>query len=218
MTPSLAFSATVSTAALVTPSSVRFWVSRPTMRLTALRAAGRSGLMARGRHWCSPAPDPSRPARLSAPEHLHRQPQPWAELCRAEADEAGERKVPTGRGESHHRPAQQLALRRLGHAGPQPLFQRRDGFAHQYDGVGGAMGVAEKGVSTKPPELLRRSSGRLLSVLHRFHKGAGCGARPSRGRPADSRPRWGRTSDNSPRGGAGRSAPSPPFGCRRGRG
>ena len=43
ITPSLAFSATVSTAALVTPSAVRFSVSRPTMRLTALRAAGRSG-------------------------------------------------------------------------------------------------------------------------------------------------------------------------------
>ena len=42
ITPSLAFSATVSTAALVTPSAVRFWVSRPTMRATALRAAGRS--------------------------------------------------------------------------------------------------------------------------------------------------------------------------------
>ena len=41
MTPSLAFSATVSTAALVTPSAVRASVSRPTMRLTAFRAAGR---------------------------------------------------------------------------------------------------------------------------------------------------------------------------------
>ena len=42
MTPSLVFSATVSTAALVTPAAVRFCVSRPTMRATALRAAGRS--------------------------------------------------------------------------------------------------------------------------------------------------------------------------------
>ena len=37
----LAFSATVSTAALVTPSAVKASVSRPTMRLTAFRAAGR---------------------------------------------------------------------------------------------------------------------------------------------------------------------------------
>ena len=42
MTPSLAFSATVSTAAFVTPSAVRFAVSRPTIRATAQRAAGRS--------------------------------------------------------------------------------------------------------------------------------------------------------------------------------
>ena len=41
-TPSPVFSATVSTAALVTPSAVRAWVSRPTMRPTAWRAAGRS--------------------------------------------------------------------------------------------------------------------------------------------------------------------------------
>ncbi len=41
-TPSEAFSATVSTAARVTPAASRLWVSRPTIMLTALRAAGRS--------------------------------------------------------------------------------------------------------------------------------------------------------------------------------
>ncbi len=42
MTPSEKFSATVSTAARVTPPAVRFSVSRPTMRETCLRAFSKS--------------------------------------------------------------------------------------------------------------------------------------------------------------------------------
>ena len=183
------------------------------------RRAGRL-FSARHRHSCSPAP---RPFAASACPHQN--------ICTASPSHglsftaARHTRLVTEKGahrqaERHNGPAQQFPLRRFGQAGPQALFQRGDGLAHEHHRVGQPCRVAEMASSTKPPStaqavIIRRPP--RLSCTARSSRGGAGASRPSRRRPAHSRPRWGRTTHNN-RAWAGRTAPWPPSGCRRGPG
>ncbi len=141
MTPSLAFSAYRSPPPLGHALAVRFWVSRPTMRLRpCARRAGRHFAVllhihaflykARGRQACP------------APEHLHQTPQSECSFGRQPAwpPAAGNSSVPSGSTRRHDRHHPAVPTRRCRQRGAQAFFQRRDAPPHHHHRVGARQG------------------------------------------------------------------------------
>ena len=217
ITPSLAFSATVSTAALVTPSAVRFWVSRPTIRLTALRAAGRSPFTS---SLCTFMLSCARPFAASACPHQNictASPSHGLSFAAPRQTRPVHTKVPTGRQKATMPPPSSSPWGVLGRRARRRFSSAEMALPMSTTGWGSHAGSPKRVSSTKPPRTANPVIRRPPWCTARSLQGAAPACRPSRRRPAQSRPRWGRTIRSSLYG-AGRSAPTRPSGCRRGPG
>ena len=217
MTPSLAFSATVSTAALVTPSAVRFCVSRPTMRATALRAAGRSPFLPVP---CTRCGSPARPLAASAWPHqsiCSASPSAGWSLCCAPAGKPGNGQRAQRQHRGHRGPAGQLAPAAFWQCGAQVLFQRRDAPAHEHHRMRQPRRVAKQSVQQKPPSTAQKSACALLRVLHGLDQTQLMPRRPVAG-VQHIAARVGAAPTGNSCGAARRSAPTRPSGRRRGPG
>ena len=151
MTPSLAFSATVSTAALVTPSAVRFWVSRPTMRLTALRAAGRSF---RTSSLYTFVLSCARPLAASACPHQNictARPSHGLSFAAARHTRLVTRKVPTGRQNAVTAPPSSSPCGVPGRRARRNFSSREMHLPISTTGCGSHAGSPKSASSTKPP-------------------------------------------------------------------